>query len=110
MAAGDLTEELALFRLAFEASPVPCALFSFETVRFLAVNDAYLAFIHWKREEFLAADAYELWMRLTHPDDLELERTEVQRMVEGDIDGYRLKKRYPQPDGSYRWGDFTVRS
>ena len=110
MAEGADDEELARYRLLFEKAPTPAAVFSFETARFVVVNDAYLAFLHETREEFMEADPYELWVRSTHPDDFEQERSELQRMVEGEIDGYKMRKRYLQPNGEYRWADFSTHS
>lgn len=110
MTDGEANEALAQLRLAFEASPYACAIFCFRSARFVDANDACLSLMHRTREQFFATDAYELWVKTTHPDDLEIERREVQRMVEGAIDGYRLRKRYAQPDGSYRWCDFSTRA
>jgi PAS domain S-box-containing protein len=94
----------------FETAPYACAILCFRTARFIDVNDAYLALLHRTREEFLQADPYELWVKTTHPEDFEVERRELQRMVEGDIDGYRRRSRYPHPDGGYRWRDFSIRA
>ncbi len=71
---------------------------------FLVVNPALCA--------FFGLDAATLmrrtWQELTHPDDLEGDLALVQQVLDGDIDRYRLTKRYLHADGSVRSGDLSV--
>ncbi|HEX6272023.1 MAG TPA: ATP-binding protein [Polyangiaceae bacterium] len=99
--------EMEKSELLFRRAPLPSAMFSFEEARFLDVNERYLEISGASREQFLKLDPYELWVSRTHPEDLEVERRELQRMVEGDIDSYRLKKRVLAKSGEYRLFDFT---
>jgi len=102
----ELAAEAQKFRLFFEASPVAIGIVSFEHAKFLDVNDRYLELVDCTREEFFAQDAYQLWVTRTHPEDLERERVDFQRMVEGKIDSYRMKKRN-LTKGEFRWFDFS---
>ncbi len=45
---------------------------------------------------------------ITHPDDREISRTNLQALMVGDIDYYRLEKRYLRKDGDIVWGDLTI--
>ena len=104
-----LNEALArdrALRLLFESSPSAVAIFSFEEARFLDVNQNYLELLDLTREELFARDAYELWVDTTHPEDLELERKELQRVVEG-RDQWLPFEEAPPAGGDYRWRDFT---
>jgi PAS domain S-box-containing protein len=95
------------YRLLFNRAPYAMSIFSFEKAAFLQANDAYLEIVGCTREEFFERDPYELWLSTTHPEDLELERKELQRMAEGRIDGYRMKKRY-RCGGEWRWMAFAT--
>ncbi|HRE15302.1 MAG TPA: PAS domain S-box protein, partial [Usitatibacteraceae bacterium] len=48
------------------------------------------------REEVAAVD----WAEVTHPDDRAAEWELHQRIAAGEIDGYRVDKRFLRPDGS----------
>jgi two-component system, cell cycle sensor histidine kinase and response regulator CckA len=106
----ELAEEKEKFRLFFQGAPLAIGIFSFEEARFLDVNERYLDLSGMSREEFFRCDPYEFWMTRTHPEDLEIERREVQRMVEGQIDSYRMKKRYLAKNGEFRWAEFVTDS
>lgn len=94
------------YRLLFNKAPYAMSIFSFETAAFLQANDAYLEIVGCTREEFFKRDPYELWLSTTHPEDLAVERKQLQRMAEGQIDGYRMKKRYRR-GGEWRWSEFA---
>ena len=97
---------LEQYRRLFNKAPFAMSIFSFEKAAFLQANDAYLEIVGCTREEFFQRDPYELWLSTTHPEDLDLERKELQRMADGQIDGYRMRKRYLQR-GEWRWTDFA---
>ncbi|WLT37487.1 PAS domain S-box protein [Synechocystis sp. B12] len=39
------------------------------------------------------------WAEITHPDDLDLDLNNYQRLLDGEIDGYEIDKRYIHKDG-----------
>ena len=48
-----------------------------------------------------------MWVELTHPDDVELDRSHFERLVAGELDRYRFEKRYVRKDGRVIWGQLT---
>jgi PAS domain S-box-containing protein len=104
----ELAEERERARLTFDTRLLGYVVSSFELGKFLALNQAYADFLGYTREEILASDPYKFWIQTTHPDDLELERAQLQRIVVGEIDGYRLQKRHVRKDGEIRWGEMHL--
>ncbi len=100
-----LASEVERFRLVFESSPIAMAIFSFEEARFLEANKHFVAELNCTREELFARDPYQLWLGTTHPEDVEIERQELARMVEGKTNGYHMKKRHLR-DEVWRWREF----
>lgn len=45
---------------------------------------------------------------LTHPDDLALNMAQLRKLIDGEISGYRLEKRYVRATGEVFWADLTV--
>jgi len=81
---------------------------SFEHGRFFDTNDAYCKFLGYGREELLASDPYKFWVETTFPEDLEVERKLLHRVMSGEVSSYRMQKRYLRKDGELRWGDMTL--
>jgi PAS domain S-box-containing protein len=96
-------------RIAFDDSPTGLLVTSFETGRYVEANAALCDMIGYSREEILATDPYSFWVQVTHPDDFEDERQMLQRLVEGELNGYTgYKKRYLRRDGEVRHVEITV--
>ena len=97
------SDDAALWRLTLQHSPIGMALVGLDG-RLLMVNRALC--------EMLGYDADVLSQRgfqeLTHPDDLDADLEQFDRAVAGDIDSYRLRKRYLHADGHVIWGDLSV--
>ncbi|AFM23181.1 PAS domain S-box protein [Desulfomonile tiedjei] len=74
-----------------------------DTGRFTHVNEAFEPMFGYTPEE--ARNLTHL--DVTHPDDVELSRERLQAVVSGELDFYRLEKRYVRKDGSVFWGDLT---
>src|SRR5262249_26049347 len=53
--------------------------------------------------EILARDPYDIFVAHTHPDDIEVERVAIGRIAKGEIDRYRLDKRFVTVEGEIRW-------
>lgn len=92
-----------LWRLTFEHSPVGMALVGLEGQLF-TVNRAMC--------DMLGRDAAWLTERgfqeITHPDDLEADLALVRRCLDGEIDSFRMRKRYLHASGREVWGDLSV--
>ena len=92
-----------LFRLAMRQSAVAMCLVGTDG-RFLAVNPA--ACDLFARPAALLVEL--TFQELTHPDDLDEDLCELGRVASGELDSYRLLKRYLCPDGSVVHGDLCV--
>ncbi len=103
----ELGEERERFRHAFDGLLVGHLISSFEHGRFLDTNQTYCDFLGFSRQEVLAADPYEHWKATTFADDLDPERRLLQRVVAGEIDRYRIEKRFIRKDGEMRWGQLS---
>jgi len=96
-------------RIASECSPVSLLITSFETGRYLDANAAQCKLLGYSREEILEADPYAFWVKVTHPEDFEAERVMLQRLVEGEINGYRnFRKRFFHRNGEIVHAEITV--
>ncbi|MFC6043806.1 ATP-binding protein [Nocardioides hankookensis] len=89
--------------LTLQHSPIGMAMVGLDG-RLLMVNPAM--------SEMLGYDVEQLTQRgfqeLTHPDDLDADLALFEQTLAGDIDSYRLRKRYLHADGHVVWGDLSV--
>ncbi|MBJ7355720.1 PAS domain S-box protein [Nocardioides sp.] len=92
-----------LWRLALEHSPVGMTLVGLDG-RLLVVNRALCDMLGYDPETLTTKGFQEL----THPDDLDNDLELFGQAVAGDIDSYRLTKRYLHADGRIVWGDLSV--
>ena len=60
----------------------------------MRVNASLCNMLGYQREELMGMT----WTELTHPDDLEAERTQFDRVLQGEIDGYTMEKRFIRKD------------
>ena len=83
----------------------PLAMIRVGTIRgrYLLANKAYVELVGRSLEELMTRDAYELWLEVTHPEDVEPERREIERVARGEIDEFTLEKRLIHKNGSARW-------
>ncbi|MFC4519324.1 diguanylate cyclase [Cupriavidus pinatubonensis] len=91
------------FRLAMEHSAIGMALTGLDG-RWQTVNRSL--------SELLGYSAAELrqqrFQDITHPDDLEADLGQMKRLLAGEIESYRLEKRFLHQDGEYRWALLAV--
>lgn len=73
---------------------------------FLEVNDAWCAIFGYSCEEMQSRHLS--WQQLTHPEDLDPESTPVKRLLAGEIEEFRVEKRYIRKDGRILWGVLQV--
>ncbi|MCA9878306.1 MAG: PAS domain S-box protein, partial [Thermomicrobiales bacterium] len=89
-----LRESEARFRGAFDASAIGMALVGMDDM-FLQVNPALCAMLGYADEELLR-----LSMRgVTHPDDLDLDHEDRQRLLAGDIPTYQIEQLFSRKQG-----------
>lgn len=91
------------FRGAFDAVPVGMALVDLDG-HWKAVNDALCHKLGYSRDELLALD----FQALTHPDDLDADLDNVNKLLAGEIDAYRMVKRYFRKSGELIWAQLSV--
>jgi two-component system phosphate regulon sensor histidine kinase PhoR len=72
--------------------------------RLLQVNPAMGDMLGYEAEQLSQGGFQEI----THPDDLAHDLAMVRRCLAGDIDSYRLRKRYLHRDGRVVWGDLSA--
>jgi PAS domain S-box-containing protein len=92
-----------IFRTAMETAPIGNALVTPEG-RFITVNHALCELLGYSEDELLAGD----FQSVTHPDDIALDLVLVQRCLSGEIDRYRLEKRYFHKSGRLVWALLSV--
>ena len=91
------------FRITFEAAAVGMALVGLDG-RFLRVNQALCKIVDYSAEALVATT----FQAITHPDDLDLDLAQLQRCLDGEIDGYEMEKRYFHRDGTVVWVQLNV--
>jgi len=91
------------FRSAFENAPIGMVMTDLDG-RITRANAAF--------GRILGRDVLEVCGEniesFTHPDDRELSKTEMNRLIASDSDGYRLEKRYFHADGHDVWVSINV--
>lgn len=99
MAAG-LAQSEAQFRASFENAAVGKAQSDPITGRIMRVNQAFADMLGYTVEDMVGRDAWEF----TLDEDLDAERAEFQRLLDGETDVYVREKRYLRKDGQAIWG------
>lgn len=100
----DLRESEARFRFLFEQAAVGVAQVDTVTGYFLRVNQKFADIVGHTRKEMLALD----FKFLTHPDDLEAELVNLERLQTGKIREFEMDKRYFCKNGLPTWVKLTV--
>ena len=109
----DITEKLEAqkqieeseirFRSTFEQAAVGIA-HADPIGRFLRINEKFCDIVGYSREEMLA----QTFQDITHPEDLDSDIAQVQRLLGGEVSSYSREKRYIHKDGKTVWVNLTV--
>ena len=91
------------FRNAFEHAPIGMALVDLDG-RFAKVNRALCEIVDYDEQQLLSMTFQEI----THPDDLQIDLAHVERLLAGQIDSYRMEKRYFDQRGRIVWIQLSV--
>ncbi|MEH2330276.1 PAS domain S-box protein [Nostoc sp.] len=97
-----LRESEERFRAMFNQAAVGITLVGLDG-RFLQINPALCEITGYSHEELIQMNFQEI----THPDDLEVDWENAQRVLAKEISGYSLEKRYIRKDGSIVWANLT---
>jgi len=90
----ELSASEKRFRKYFEQSLIGMTIASIEK-EWLEVNDALCEMLGYSEEELRKMT----WVELTHPDDLEADLSQFNRVLANEIDSYMLEKRFIHKDG-----------
>lgn len=93
------------FRMVFEHTALPMVRNSLKG-EFIEVNDAWCSMFGYSREEVSSQRL--TWQQITHPDDLELGILQVKKMLAGEVEDYKVDKRYIHKNGKVLWGTIQV--
>ncbi len=72
--------------------------------RWVNVNDQLCTFLGYDRDEIVHMS----WEEMTHPDDIGADLAQFQRMMSGEIEQYKLDKRFIRKDGQVVWATISV--
>lgn len=84
-----------LLRVFFDMPFLGMCITSPVNKRWLQVNARLCEILGYSREELMQLT----WADVTHPDDLNAEVAQFERVLKGEIDGYQMDKRYVHKDG-----------
>lgn len=92
-----------LWMLTVQHSPIGMVLVGLDG-RLLLANRALCDMLGYSADELTTHGFQEL----THPEDLEADLALFEQTLDGEIDSYRIRKRYLHADGRVVWGDLSV--
>ena len=96
-------ENGAKFQATFENAAVGMA-HAAPDGSWILVNTCLCEITGYSKQELLTKS----FRDITHPEDLQADLAQVERMLSGEIDNYRTEKRYLRKDGSPVWVKLTV--
>jgi diguanylate cyclase (GGDEF)-like protein/PAS domain S-box-containing protein len=91
------------FRSAFELAPIGMALVALDGL-FTKVNPALCAMLGYTADELLRTT----FQDLTHPDDLNLDFSQMERLLAGEVGSFQMEKRYFDGRGHLVWAQLSV--
>lgn len=100
-----LRESEDLFYAYFERGPIGMAITSPAEKRWVKVNRRLCDLLGYSRKELIKIP----WPNLTHPDDIENDIEQFNKVLAGEIEGYRLEKRFIRKDRSIIYISLFVR-
>ena len=100
----SLSQSHQQFMTIFEQAPLGIAIIDSKTGHIYEANPRFAEIVGRPRTEVQTID----WMSITHPDDVQASLDNMERLNAGEIDGFRMNKRYILPDGTYAWINMTI--
>jgi PAS domain S-box-containing protein len=94
----ELRQSEERFRTAFDHAAIGMSLVGLDG-RFLRVNAALCALTGYSEAELLT----KTFQEITHPDDLEADLAQVDRLLAGEMRAFHMEKRYLRKDGEVIW-------
>jgi PAS domain S-box-containing protein len=90
-------------RALYEQAPLGIGILDSITGQFQQINNKYCEITGYSEKEMLART----FQMITHPEDLEADVNNMARLLSGEIDTFRMEKRYIRKDGSTVWVSLT---
>ena len=92
------------FKTIFNDAPMGIAIIDSLTGNLFNVNPMFAKIVGRSIAEMTNID----WMSITHPDDIQPDLNNMAQLVAGEINGFRMEKRFIHSDGSSIWINMTV--
>lgn len=99
----ESTPDQVLFESAFKHASIGMALISLEG-KWLKVNQSACDFLGYTPSEFSKIN----FQIITHPDDLDADLVQFEKMIRGEIETYQIEKRYLTKNGKIVWAILSV--
>ena len=99
----ELRESEERFRSIFEGGPMGMAVVGLDA-KFIQVNEAFCEVLGYTEREFLSRTFPEI----THPEDVNANIHQAERLFRGEIDKYHLEKRFITKNGETVWANLTA--
>lgn len=100
----NLLESEERFRAIFEQAAVGVAQIASKTGDFVRINQRYADIVGYTVEELERLT----FQKITHPDDLQEDLDNMQRLMDGEFREFSMQKRYRHKNGSTVWVNLTV--
>ncbi len=94
----------AKFRAAFEYAAVGMGRVRFSDGTWIDANDALCQMVGYTAEEM----RFTPWMKITHPDDLDIDFVPFRKMAAGELNSYSVEKRFIHKRGDIVWARLTL--
>ncbi len=92
----NTAEQDRLLKYFYELPFIGMAITSPHSKRWLRFNDRLCEILGYSREEL----AVKNWLEMTHPEDIEKDTAEFEKVIRGESEGYTMNKRFIRKDGS----------
>jgi PAS domain S-box-containing protein len=99
-----LGESEVRFQQIFDQAPIGIALIDSTTGQFTHINQKYCDIVGYKLEEMLRLS----FQAITHPDDLQEDLSQMEKLKNGVIDSFTMEKRYLKKGGKAVWVSLIV--
>lgn len=91
------------FRKIFEDSPIGISIIG-KDLQIIMVNQAHYTMLGYTENELKTLSVDDV----TYPDDLEIEKSLTEQLVQGKITNFKLEKRFIRKDRQVIWGNLTA--
>lgn len=99
----QLKESEELFRTLYAQAPIGVA-FCTSNGEIIDVNPMYGKIFGRTKDELKNLG----WVKITHPDDINIDSNNFNKYKNGEIETYSIVKRYVKPDGEIIWGNINL--